>query len=71
MIPFLVYNYKKIKTKNFYSYPGYTQPLTKAFFVKLMHIISIGNDKRLQATALDKCPQFLKNLDILERAELK
>ena len=32
-----------------------------------MHILSIGNDKRLQATALDKCPQFLKNLDIFER----
>ena len=36
-----------------------------------MYVISIGNDKRLQAVALAKCPQFLKNLDILGRAEFK
>ena len=57
--------------KNFYSYSGYTQLLTRAFFLKLMHILSIGNNKRLQAAALEKSPQSLKNLDILGRAELK
>ena len=53
--------------KNFCFYSGYTQPLTRAFFVKLIHILSIENDKRLQARALDKCPQFLKKLDTFER----
>ena len=36
-----------------------------------MHIISIGNDKKLQAVALDKRSKFLKNLEILGRAEFK
>ena len=59
------------KLKIFYSYSSYNQPVTKAHFsVKLKHFTSIGNDKRLQAVALDKWPQFLKNLDILEELHL-
>ena len=67
-LSFLQLGVGRLKLKFFYSYSGCTQPLTKEpFSIYLMHIIIIRNDKRLQAVALDKCRQFLKNLDILRK----